>query len=170
MTASIAIPLDDVPRVARALVLAETWAQRELAPYQRAVIAHALLEGHTVVRSDVADQMRAIGVLVLAEDQSRGYHAREHTVLKLAADFVSALRAVLAPVDRPPTAGPDPRREAIRALRIAGHHFEGGTAPLSAVTAAYEQLRDVVSRQCCERDRDLDGNCDVHREKWKPRV
>lgn len=168
------IAIDDVPRVARALAAARVMMRGDLSRHQSAVVAQVILNGRAMVmRGGWANQLRVAGVLAPAPD----VQPADETMIALVPS--ARLLAAMCAEDPPPPVAPpfespayqrNPRRATMRVLRNALNLFEGGAAAWADVDAAVAALRDVVSRQCCERDNDLDGNCDVHREQWRPKV
>lgn len=166
------VAIDDIPRVAAALAAARSLLRHDLVRTQSAIVAEAVLVGRVVApRSGPVHQLRGAGVLSAAEEQPH-----DETVIAVVPSdaLLAKMRGDEIP-RRPPDARAaswrsNPRAEALRLVRGALNRFEVGDAAWEDVGAAVAALRDVVSRQCCERDNDLDGNCDVHREPWRPKV
>lgn len=157
MTVNYQVPIADVARVARAFEILRELLHGEPNLGQRYLVARGLVEGpierylHMVTTGEV-NQLRQAGVVV----------GRVGEPIVLTPGF-------LAEVDAPPVAprrtrSRDPRRDAINVLRAVLDQLALGDAGWPDVEVALAPLRDVMSRQCCERDNDLDGNCPVHPE------
>jgi hypothetical protein len=163
VTVEYRVHLADVARVARAFEILRELLRGEPNYGQRYLVARGLAEGrvenylHKVTTGEL-NQLRQVGVIA----------GRAGEPIVLTPGF-------LAMVDAPPVASRriharDPRRDAINTLRAVLDALALGDAGWPDVESALAPLRDVISRQCCERDTNLDGDCPVHPPEPRRRV